>query len=201
MLCYSILMTPTLDWISSMSHFPQSSGPYKRGRTTKKAKSVTINHGTRPPPSLIQNRLVPCRAATSTNPGKQKLAEEWLIRLKTYQMFASRGFCKISWVHWCYQRVGPQVNLSKFCGKFRIFNPALNIFQKSPCTHHLVSVDLPPLPIQAFSFQGIGQASDAITWMGARGEMNKAGSPTFIKSASSRLIHRSSKSNCTSTLY
>ena len=43
-------MTPSLNSISSMSHFPQSSGPYKRGGATKKAKSVAINHGTRPPP-------------------------------------------------------------------------------------------------------------------------------------------------------
>ena len=146
-------MTPTLDSISSTSHFPQSSGPYKRGRATKKAKSLPINHGTRPP-SLIQNRLVPCGAATSTNPGKQKLAEEWLIRLKTYQMFASRGFRQISWVHWCYQRATKQIS------QYFVGDSVFSVF----CIKHITEIasqaplglDLPPLPILAFSFQGIG---------------------------------------------
>ena len=175
-------MTPSLDSISSMSHFPQSSGPYKRGRATKKAKSVAINHGTRPPPWFRidwylaggQRQQIP-----ESKNSPSDWSDCWWRKHTKYLL--PKGSVRLATgftddINSLVEQISQH-----FVGNssFSILHSTL--YQKLFCTHQLVLMShlIPPLPIPAFSFQGIGQASDAINWMeperGIRRERNEEG--------------------------
>ena len=121
--CATIWCSPCFDSISSMSHFPQSSRPYKREREAKKAKKwLDKSWDTSPPPWFRIDCYLPGRQRQQIQESK-KPADDWSKgRKHTKCLLHREGSVRLAhcdrwstifftWLNW---------NLGNFVGNFRI---------------------------------------------------------------------------------